>query len=730
MVSSQMLRRSLVGFVCVLAVAPATAAPRSVSMLDGGATVEPTLIATSRDGRRVWFTSTARLTADDTDGASDIYERLGNGTISLVSLGTSAEAKFVGASDDGSRVFMTSDERLTADDTDALKDIYERTPAGTLRLVTPGTTNSFFGGNSADGTRVWFFTSQALLPSDTDPQNDVYEMSSDGVLRLISDGFGTAPAVFAGGAFDGSRVWWTTTDAGVPADTDGVVDVYERTLATEAIRSISGSIQVATPGAVTFLGGSPDHVLFATTDALARNDTDGGIVDFYDRRSDGSVKSITTSSIAAPVPAVPTFLGMSRDGAHVFYSTTEPQRATDLDTVADIYDRTGAGSLRGLTVGNEAIESTFLGASLDGNFAWWSTVEGQKTTDKDGLIDIYGRGGDNVLRFVTDKTAQPMTFAVGSGDGTRVWFNTSEVLLPEDTDGQPDSYERSLDGALSLATPGTSGAAAVIAASPEGARVFIRTTDALVPQDTDGISDIYEIAIAPPTVANATMTGVARVKQTLTCAGTVEGEFVQTAYVWTRDGVAIAGAAAATYVVTTEDAGHAVGCKVSVSNAVGSAEAASVARVVAPVVTKAKLAGVPLIGTRLTCSGAALGATARRFSWQRDGKLIIGRRAKKYRLVSRDAGHRIRCRVVATNAGGVSRLASKALLVPRLCVVPRLSGLTVAAARTRLAKAGCRVRSVERFAISGTRSGRVNRSVPAAGSRIPNGAGVALIVAR
>ena len=83
--------------------------------------------ATSSDGSRVFFTSEQQLTAGDTDGdVTDVYER-SDDTTTLLSATTVAAApgtdvSFEGASADGARVFFETDAKLTADDNDSNRD--------------------------------------------------------------------------------------------------------------------------------------------------------------------------------------------------------------------------------------------------------------------------------------------------------------------------------------------------------------------------------------------------------------------------------------------------------------------------------------------------------------------------------------------------------------------------------------------------------------------------------
>ena len=87
----------------------------------------------SAAGGRVFFETTQKLTADDSDaGRQDVYERAG-GVTTLVSQPSGVadpdadDAVFLGASADGGRVFFGTTQKLTADDTDAGRaDVYEQ----------------------------------------------------------------------------------------------------------------------------------------------------------------------------------------------------------------------------------------------------------------------------------------------------------------------------------------------------------------------------------------------------------------------------------------------------------------------------------------------------------------------------------------------------------------------------------------------------------------------------
>jgi hypothetical protein len=159
-------------------------------------------------------------------------------------------------------------------------------PARTVRLISGGdlSANAFFDGMSADGSRALFDTTEASMPADTNGVSDVYARDTDGTLQLISSGTGASASGFTGVSADGSRTWYATANADLPGDTDTMFDIYERRR-DGSLRQIS-----AGNGAIgaTFVQASDDgdHVLFRTSEQVpGTGDTDGpSLSDFYDRR--------------------------------------------------------------------------------------------------------------------------------------------------------------------------------------------------------------------------------------------------------------------------------------------------------------------------------------------------------------------------------------------------------------------------------------------------------------
>ena len=189
-----------------------------------------------------------------------------------------------------------------------------------------------------------------------------------------------------------------------------------------------------------------------------------------------------------------------------------------------------------------------------------------------------------------------------------------------------------------------------------------------------GTSDV--VVSIPASTAPPTLSGLAGVGRTLlTLAGTWNPAASTIAFQWLRcaaDGTSCApipGAIKADYVLAAADAGHTVEARVSATDAAGTTTALSnrskvvvalPASTKPPHVSGRARVGKKLSGTHGSWTNAP---TAYRDQWLRcnrkGGSCTAIRRATRstYRLTSRDAGHRLRLRIIAVNPAG-SRIAT------------------------------------------------------------------------
>jgi hypothetical protein len=415
----------------------------------------------SDDGSRVFVTTAERLVAADTDSNEDIYERTGS-TTTLISTGPAGgngpfSADFFDASKDGSRVFFETDEGLVAGDTDGKRDVYERV-GNTTNLVSTGPNGgngpqeAFFGGITQDGLHVYFMSYEPLVAADNDSsRKDVYERFN-GTTSLVSTGSINGNALleanYAGSTPDGSDVWFTTQEQLEPGDTDSQTDVYER--------------------------------------------------------SGGTTREISVGNGAFPA----FFEGASQSGSRIFWSTNEPALGSDTDSFRDIYERAGSTTNLisvGPNGGNGPYQVNFGGTSLDGTRVFFQTREPLVAGDTDGSCldtqeppqptllcnDVYERQGSTTTWISSGGNGSfEASFAAISQEGGRVFFQTGEGLSGADGDGgAQDVYER-FGAATNLVSQGPAGgtgphSSEYVGSSADGTRVFFQTYEKLTANDTD-----------------------------------------------------------------------------------------------------------------------------------------------------------------------------------------------------------------------------------------------------
>jgi hypothetical protein len=146
----------------------------------------------SQDGSRIYFVTSEALSRDDNDATADIYERRGDSTV-LVSGVPGAVRVDLGLvfdqlSLDGSRATFATAQALLPEDADAAFDVYQR-DAGGLRLLTPGAAggpDARYAGASLDGSVVFFSTTEPLAATDQDGVGDDLYARAGLELRHLS----------------------------------------------------------------------------------------------------------------------------------------------------------------------------------------------------------------------------------------------------------------------------------------------------------------------------------------------------------------------------------------------------------------------------------------------------------------------------------------------------------------------------------------------------------------
>ncbi len=454
-----------------------------------------------------------------------------------------APPAFKGASANGEIVYFESEEQLVSGDTDTRRDVYERSfdldfGAYVTRQMSLGPT----GGNDAytaqleavsdDGNRVFFSTDEGLVAADTDRREDVYMRDLEAATTtLVSAGdAGCAPCgngafdvSFAGADADGETVFFTSDERLVTADADTVTDLYVRHL-PNPVDPTAEKTELASTGAascpscgngefaVSPRGISADgsHAYFVTGEQLSTADGDSAH-DIYAHDVSSHTTVLVSTGECTPAcgnsGAAPFFSGSSASGARVFFSTSEKLSGSDADTATDVYARDlPAGPTVLVSGGGGDFPAEFEAASTDGSQVFFTTTEAIDPDDVDvGANDVYEwSGGSPTLVTPAACTGQcgGASFDAASSDSSQVVFSTAEPLDPEDTDSSIDVYRQQVGSAnppvlVSIAATDCSGCGNEAAearfnrASADTAHVSFTTKEKLRAEDVDGENDIY-----------------------------------------------------------------------------------------------------------------------------------------------------------------------------------------------------------------------------------------------
>ena len=394
--------------------------------------------AVSADGSRVFFTAPDPTKANDGPGCwngaavntPQLYLRTGAQTVEVsepepgAPEATRHPAIYVGASEDGSRVFFLSEGELTKDDAgihDAELYEYDLAKAVGERLtrVSRGESGSAAGGVrtvpavSADGSAVYFMANGLLASNQgadgthASPGNCIKGVGTCSLYRYDTNTATTTYLATVEGADypvgGGSFAWWNSLPAMAPEPAlESGANWYTtpdgRFLLFASTRELTGYNTAQAPGSLCLIpisqGGHNGHC-----DEVYRYDSATASLSCVSCNPSGAppVSNALFARSAIKQPSSGPVRAMSDDGSYVFFDTADALVPQDKNKTLDVYEwHNGRVSL--ISSGKDKAPSFFLGQSA---------------------AEI---GGVHV-------------------EAANVFFGTHASLVPQDTGGSGDLYD-------------------------------------------------------------------------------------------------------------------------------------------------------------------------------------------------------------------------------------------------------------------------------------------------
>lgn len=307
---------------------------------------------------------------------------------------------------------------------------------------------------------------------------------------------------------DGSRIFWTDENN----HNLYVRENGERTVQVDADPSVGGGgrFQTAsTDGSRVFFTKMGRLFEYDTADRVTHELAGSGVLGVLDASGDGScIYFVSTSVLASGAEAGRPNLYVSREGVLATIATLSPED-----------DKMNALELYG---GSNTPEGdwyrTFAGrtAEVSPSGRYLAFLSRRSLTGYDNLDE----GTPLYEIYVYDATTETLACASCNTDGSppthnsmlpisangiyqqryienagRLFFSTSEPVLPEDVNERSDVYEYA-NGHVALISSGSTSNDAVFAdASESGGDLFFTTRKQLVPGDTDQVVDMYDARI-------------------------------------------------------------------------------------------------------------------------------------------------------------------------------------------------------------------------------------------
>lgn len=341
-------------------------------------------------------------------------------------------------SDDGSHIFFTTPNARGSGDPSCSdpQQLYLRVGNATTVQVSAsqrtisdpgGTQTAAFQGASVDGGKVFFMSSEALTDDAADGAGDAaqllyeYDVPS-GQLSLLTPNGGGNPSVqgVVGLSADGSRLYFIARGVLAPGATGGSLNLYTYAGGQTTFVAATNDdtlLDTADFGRQMRMTDDGNRIVFASSSNLTSYDS-GGFQEIYlyDAAQD-AMQCISCPGDGSPATG-DAFL--SEDGGNSF-------RSLQSRNVVD-----------------------------GGHRVFFESPDSLVPQDDNGVMDVY-EWHDGTVRLISGGHGNDGSYFMDSGnDGSDAFFVTSDRLVSQDGDGDPDIYDARIGGGFPAAPGSTS----------------------------------------------------------------------------------------------------------------------------------------------------------------------------------------------------------------------------------------------------------------------------------
>jgi len=676
------------------------------------------------------FASAPNYESPGDSGANNVYDVQvtatddGTGTLTdvqaiAVTVTSVNEAPVISSNGGGASGSTSINENTTAVTTVAATDADS---SDTLTYsISGGADQAKFSINSSTGALTFASAPDYENPTDSGTDN-VYDVQ----VTVTDDGSGTLTDVqaLAITVNDVNENPVITSDGG---GANASVNAAEN---QTSVTTVTASNEDTADTLTYSISGGADQALFSINSSTGvltfasapnyENPTDSGTNNVYDVQvtvtDDGTGTLTDVQDIAVTVTNANEAPVITSNGGGASGSTNVNENTTAVTTVT----ATDVDSSDTLTysISGGADQGKFSINSSTGALTFASAPDYESPTDSgaDNVYDVQVTVADDGSGTLTDVQALAITVSdvnenpviTSDGGGASASVNavenqTSVTTVTATNEDTADTLTYSISGGADQALFSINSSTGVLTFSnapnyesptDSGANNVYDVQVTVTDDGTGTLTDVQDIAVTvtnvnenPAFTGTPAISGSAAVGNTLSLTGTgtsdVDGDAITTSFQWKVGGTDIAGAVAATYVLTSGEAHKDITCTLTLSDGQGGTASATTAAVsmanIAPTFTGAPaISGTPAVGNTLSLSDAGTNdedgdAITTSYQWKAGGVDISGATAATHLLTSAQAHKDITCALsISDGQGGTASATTAAVSMAN--TAPTISG--------------------------------------------------------